>query len=91
MRSKCVVSGVVRPERRLIDQQHRQCLVDECVVHHKSHGEGSREKVNTYGLPLLGGLVALGAGLLLALALLEQSLRDQDLVVGGDGTVCTSD
>jgi hypothetical protein len=43
------------------------------------------------GLPLLGGLVALGAGLLLALALLEQSLRDQDLVVGGDGTVCTSD
>ncbi len=29
----------------------------------------------------------LSAGLLLALALLEKSLRDQDLVLGRDGTV----
>ena len=33
----------------------------------------------------LGGL--LGASLLLALALLQEGLRDQDLVFGGDGTV----
>lgn len=33
----------------------------------------------------LGG--ALGASLLLRLALLEQSLGDQDLVVGGDGAI----
>ena len=32
----------------------------------------------------LGGL--LGASLLLALALLQEGLRDQDLVFGGDGT-----
>lgn len=42
--------------------------------------------VNTYSLLLLGGGGALSASLLLALALLEQSLRDQDLVVGRDGT-----
>lgn len=43
--------------------------------------------VYTYSLALLNGSGALSAGLLLALALLEQGLRDQDLVVGGDGTV----
>jgi len=45
------------------------------------------EELNTYSLLLLGGGGALSAGLLLALSLLEKSLRDQDLVVGGDGTV----
>jgi hypothetical protein len=39
------------------------------------------------GLLLLLGSSALSASLLLALALLEQSLRDQDLVVGRDGTI----
>jgi len=39
------------------------------------------------GLLLLDGVGALGAGLLLRLALLEKSLRDQDLVVGRDTTI----
>lgn len=43
--------------------------------------------MNTYGLLLLGGGGALSASLLLALALLEKGLRDQDLVVGGGGPV----
>ena len=47
--------------------------------------------MNTYSLLLLGGLGALSAGLLLALPLLEESLRDQDLVVGGDRTADDSD
>jgi hypothetical protein len=51
-------------------------------------GNREREK-NTYSLLLLKDRSALGAGLLLALALLEQSLRDQNLVVGGNGTVFT--
>lgn len=38
-------------------------------------------------LLLVGVGGALGAGLLLRLALLEQSLGDQDLVVGGDGAI----
>jgi hypothetical protein len=42
----------------------------------------------TYSLLLLLGGGALSAGLLLALPLLEESLRDQNLVVGGDGTIC---
>lgn len=54
-----------------------------------SRGKGG--KVNTYSLLLLGGLGALSAGLLLALPLLEESLRDQDLVVGGDRTADDSD
>jgi hypothetical protein len=41
----------------------------------------------TYGLLLLLGGGALSAGLLLGLPLLEEGLRDQDLVVGGDGTI----
>lgn len=40
----------------------------------------------TYSLSLGDGIGALSAGLLLRLALLEKSLRDQDLVVGRDGT-----
>jgi hypothetical protein len=43
--------------------------------------------VFTY-LLLLGNLSSLfSASLLLALALLQEGLRDQDLVVGGNGTV----
>lgn len=40
----------------------------------------------THGLPLLSGGTSLGASLLLTLALLEEALRDQDLVVGGNGS-----
>ena len=54
------------------------------VVHHNAAG---RRLGKTYSLLLLNGSRALGASLLLALALLEQSLRDQDLVVGRDGTI----
>lgn len=43
-------------------------------------------RASTYGLLLLLSSGALGASLLLALALLEQGLRDQDLLVGRDGT-----
>lgn len=56
------------------------------VMHHNA--AGMRQERNTYGLALLSDSGALSASLLLALALLEQSLRDQDLVVGGDGAVC---
>lgn len=42
---------------------------------------------NTYSLALLNNGSTLSASLLLALALLEESLRDQDLVVGGDGAI----
>jgi len=55
-----------------------------CVLHHCARGAGSGF---TYGLLLLLGGGALSAGLLLALALLEEGLRDEDLVVGGNGTV----
>jgi hypothetical protein len=41
----------------------------------------------TYSLALLSNGSTLSASLLLALALLEESLRDQDLVVGGDGAI----
>lgn len=43
--------------------------------------------IKTYGLLLLSGGGALSASLLLALTLLEKGLRDQDVVVGRDGTV----
>lgn len=44
-------------------------------------------KCITYGLLLLDGSRALGASLLLALALLEKGLRDQDVVVGRDSAI----
>jgi hypothetical protein len=40
-------------------------------------------KTNLLALVLLGS--ALGAGLLLRLALLQESLRDQNIVLGGNG------
>lgn len=44
-------------------------------------------KCVTYGLLLLDGGRALSASLLLALALLEKGLRDQDVVVGRDSAI----
>lgn len=41
----------------------------------------------TYVLALLELLTANSASLLLALALLQEGLRDEDLVLGGDGAV----
>ncbi|KND92737.1 hypothetical protein TOPH_02882 [Tolypocladium ophioglossoides CBS 100239] len=70
--------------KKVNDQQHRlQCLVDE-VCFTSQCWEGN--VVSTSSLLLLDGGGALSASLLLALALLEQGLRDQDLVVGRDGT-----
>ncbi len=49
-----------------------------------------RERTNGEGtnlLPVLGLGLLLGASLLLALALLEEGLGDEDLVLGRDGTV----
>jgi hypothetical protein len=54
-------------------------------VHHEVFRAKTEE--STYSLLLLESSGALSAGLLLALSLLEKSLRDQDLVVGRDGTV----
>lgn len=80
-----MIPGNVRPERRLTFNSIDDCLVEEmCVLHHCAGGAGTGF---TYGLLLLLGGGALSAGLLLALALLEEGLRDEDLVVGGNGTV----
>jgi hypothetical protein len=49
---------------------------------------GSEPNHGGTNLLLVVGLgLLLSASLLLALALLEEGLRDQDLVLGGDGTV----
>ena len=48
-------------------------------------GESSSDG-NTYSLLLLDLGLALSASLLLRLALLEEGLGDQDVVLGGDGT-----
>jgi len=50
---------------------------------------GREKNVEAYLLALLDLGSALSASLLLALALLEQSLRDVDLVLGRDGAVAT--
>ena len=47
---------------------------------------GSVGDDNTYSLLLLDLGLALSAGLLLRLALLQEGLRDQDIVLDGDGT-----
>lgn len=57
-----------------------------CIILHGGHVE-MRVYFFTYSLLLLNGGGALSAGLLLALSLLEESLRDHDLVVGRDGTI----
>ena len=48
---------------------------------------GKIENGETDLLLLLGLSTALGAGSLLALALLEEGLGDEDLVLGGNGAV----
>lgn len=50
-------------------------------MHHEDIGE---KRDYTYSLALLNNGSTLSASLLLALALLEQGLRDQDVVVGRD-------
>jgi hypothetical protein len=57
-------------------------------MHHNAQGRHrSARGGGAYSLLLLGGLEALSAGLLLALSLLEESLRDHDMVAGGDGSI----
>jgi hypothetical protein len=53
---------------------------------HHVEGEGRRDRVTNL-LLLLDLSLLLSASLLLALALLEEGLGDEDLVLGGDGTV----
>jgi hypothetical protein len=57
-------------------------------VHHAVLGGRNEDwkSVKTYSLLLLDGGGALSASLLLALALLEEGLGDEDLVLGRDGT-----
>lgn len=50
------------------------------------HNARKMRRENTYSLLLLESGSALGAGLLLRLALLEKRLRDEDLLLGRDGT-----
>ncbi len=61
------------------------CLVAKCVVHHitqwKLNGKAS---TNLLLLVLLSS--ALGAGLLLRLALLQESLGNENIVLGRDGS-----
>lgn len=45
------------------------------------------ERGYTYSLALLSNGSTLSASLFLALALLEKGLRDQNLIVGGDGAI----
>ena len=53
------------------------------------HEDVRGAKINTYSLALLNDGSTLSASLLLALALLEEGLRDQDVVVGRDGAIST--
>ena len=59
-----------------------------CVVHHVVSWKVC-SKGNTDGLLLLDLSGALSASLLLALALLQEGLGDEDLVLGGNGTAST--
>ena len=52
--------------------------------------EKKRKSVNTYGLLLLGLLTGNSASLLLALALLQEGLGDENLLLGGDSAVKVS-
>lgn len=56
-----------------------------CIMLSSGRGESSSNG-NTYSLLLLDLSLALSAGLLLRLALLQEGLRDQNVVLGGDGT-----
>jgi hypothetical protein len=78
---------MIRPERWLIIDLIARRLVEKVgVVHHN----GKAWRRSTYLLASVTLSSLLGALLLLRLPLLEQSLRDQDLVLGSDGTVSKS-
>ena len=75
----------IRPERWLFCNSIDLGLVAKGVyASHRYHFLNSTEITNLLALLKLGSL--LGASLLLALALLEEGLRHEDLVLGGDGT-----
>lgn len=74
-----------RPERRLTFNSIDRSLVEDVCCASLCDG-GSAVCGSTYSLLLLSGGGALSAGLLLALALLEEGLGDQDLVLGRSGT-----
>lgn len=62
------------------------CLVARYGMHHVVPRERTRNE-GTNLLPVLGLGLLLSASLLLTLALLEEGLGDEDLVLGRDGTV----
>jgi len=69
-----------------IDRWSSRVLVDIITQSHSSLLDNSKSR--THLLLLLVGLsTALSASLLLALALLQEGLGDEDLVLGGDGAV----
>lgn len=84
--NKSQVRCSIRPERWLILQQHRRCLVGKIMICITSKA-GDVINLLTNLLLLLDLSLLLSASLLLALALLEEGLGDEDLVLGGDGTV----
>jgi len=63
-----------------------KCLVARNGMHHVVPRERTEEGWTNL-LAVLGLGLLLSASLLLALALLEEGLGDEDLVLGGDGTV----
>lgn len=84
----------ISPERWLTKRQHRQCLV-ACggIYHHivDTKKERKKKKKKSTNRLLLLSLLALdSASLLLALALLEEGLGNEDLVLSGNGAVTVS-
>lgn len=76
---------LLSPERWLTKATASTCLVAcGCGI---ITDRGKNQGAVTDLLALCDGRVTLFAGLLLALSLLEQSLRDEDLVLGGDSAV----
>ena len=78
----------ISPERWLTERQHRQEASREMGRYHHCTRCGDIGCAHLLASLTLLGL--LGALLLLALALLEEGLGDEDLVLGGNGAVRVS-
>lgn len=76
----------VRPERWYLATASANLVAMVCCASCCPLNEGSSSDGYTHSLLLLDLGLALSAGLLLRLALLQEGLGDQDIVLGGDGT-----
>src|SRR4051812_6256480 len=76
----------VRPERWYLATASANLVAMVCCASCCPLEGGSSSDGNTYSLLLLDLGLTLSAGLLLRLALLQEGLRDQNVVLGGDGT-----